>query len=64
MGTVTVKCGAAVLRLYVQGRSGVAELKNLRVAPLETMALQPVDFGERAVSVNVYDANGNDKTNE
>ena len=64
LGTVTVKCGAAVLRLYVQGRSGVAELKNLRVAPLETVELQPVDLRERVVSVNVYDANGNDKTNE
>lgn len=64
LGTLTVKCGAAVLRVYVQGKSGTVELKNLRVAPLEQVEQLAVNLQERAVSVKVYDANGNDKTEE
>ena len=64
LGTLTVKCGAAVLRVYVQGKDDVAELKSLRVEPLETAELQAVNLTERATSVKVYDANGNDKTSE
>lgn len=64
LGTLTVKCGAAVLRIYVQGKGGVAELKSLRVAPLELLEQQAINLQERAQSVKVYDGNGNDKTEE
>ena len=64
LGTVTVRCGAAVLRVYMQGKGHTLDLKELRIVPLEKSELKPVDINEKAVAVNVYDANGNDKTNE
>lgn len=64
LGTVTVRCGAAVLRVYMQGKSNVLELKELRIAPLEKSELKPLDIKKEAVAVKVYDANGNDRTNE
>lgn len=62
--TVTVRCGATVLRVYMQGKGHTLDLKELRIVPLEKSELKPVDINEKAVAVNVYDANGNDKTNE
>ncbi len=64
LGTLAVRCGAAVLRVYVQGECQDLDLKELRVAPLEKSELKPVDIKGKAVAVNVYDANGNDKTEE
>lgn len=64
LGTLTVKCGAAVLRIYVRGKGGTVELKDLRVAPLERLEQQAVNLQERALSVKVYDSSGNDKTEE
>ena len=64
LGTVTVRCGAAVLRVYMQGKGHTLDLKELRIVPLEKSELKLVDINEKAVAVNVYDANGNDKTNE
>lgn len=64
LGTVTVRCGATVLRVYMQGKGHTLDLKELRIVPLEKSELKPVDINEKAVAVNVYDANGNDKTNE
>ena len=64
LGTVTVRCRATVFRVYMQGKLHTLDLKELRIVPLEKSELKPVDINEKAVAVNVYDANGNDKTNE
>ena len=48
----------------MQGKGHTLDLKELRIVPLEKSELKLVDINEKAVAVNVYDANGNDKTNE
>ena len=48
----------------MQGKGHTLDLKENRIVPLEKSELKLVDINEKAVAVNVYDANGNDKTNE
>ncbi len=55
LGTVEVKCGTAVLRLYVKGKTGVLEVKSLRVAPLDNTILTTLDLRTVAQSIKVYD---------
>ena len=36
LGTVTVRCGATVLRVYMQGKGHTLDLKELRIVPLRS----------------------------
>lgn len=47
LGTVTVRCGATVLRVYMQGKGHTLDLKELRIVPLEKSELKPVDIMRR-----------------
>lgn len=62
LGTVSVKCGAAVLRLYMNGKDDVLQLKNLRIDPVEQTKTVAVDLNTDVRSVKVYDASGKDVT--
>jgi hypothetical protein len=59
LGTFTVPCGAAVLRLYVKGTSRLLQLKNLRIEPVKSEELTVINL-DVAATVKVYDASNND----
>jgi len=62
LGTFTVPCGAAVVRIYVKGVSNLLQLKNIRIEPLEMFALTKVDLASKAQSIRIYNASNEDIT--
>jgi hypothetical protein len=63
LGTVTVPCGAAVLRVYVKGISNLLKLYKLRIEPVQVMGNGKLDLSDSNIcTVRMVNQNGVDKT--
>lgn len=60
LGTFQVACGAGTLKLFAKGSDAGLSVKSLRIEPVTSDTLVPVDLLTAAKSIRVFDAAGND----